>query len=240
MVVASEVDQQQLDYQLVMAGATKHGADIAKIDSLLKSGANPNARLNDYSPPLIFATLYQDWKCADRLLEDPRTDPNVHDSRSGTPLLYAVDNKNYDLAKQLIERGAKVDVFGGRCPSYVRSLIQATGDQELIAMMPNKYDAYRQLLLSSKKEFKKSAWYFKNPNLLIGNRIDCSDDYVKEFLEDLNWSKERLIHIAVKHPTSKDEVGLHWLPKDILKLVIEFVQTPGRLKKINQVENKEG
>jgi ankyrin repeat protein len=152
-LAADAINQNSLDKALVMAGATTSGADINEIDTLLKLGANPNARLEAYASPLIFATLYKDWVCADRLLEDPRTNPNVHDNTYGTPLLYAVVNGNYELAKQLISRGAKVDIKGGRLSTHLRYLIEETQCQELISMMPNEDEYYRKTLLVSKNEF---------------------------------------------------------------------------------------
>jgi hypothetical protein len=229
ILIGSEPDQYWLDYKLVMEAATGEGEiDLDAIDSLLKKGANPNARLENYASPLIFATLYKHWECAQRLLEDPRTDPNVRDSNYGTPLMYVVAKGNYDLAMELIRRGAKVDIIGGRCSDSLREMIKNTQCKELIDMMPDEDRYFKEVLLSLKNKFKNKKQNTKE--LLWNNGILHTHERVQDFFSDLSWDKERLLHIAAKKPTFAADMGLHKLPKGILKLIIEYVQTPGRLK----------
>lgn len=85
--------------------AAKHNCyEAAKF--LLEHGANPNLGFN---PPLIEAIKRKNVKIVHILLEY-KANPNKDDFMSGYTILYtALKNKQYEIAKDLILHGAKLD-----------------------------------------------------------------------------------------------------------------------------------
>lgn len=76
------------------------------INLLLEKGADPN---KDFTSPLRFTILHKDYNSS-KLLLDKGANPNYRDALTDESLLYtALKKKQYDIARLLIESGAKQD-----------------------------------------------------------------------------------------------------------------------------------
>ncbi len=59
--------------------------------------------------PLYFAAAYSDKEAVDILL-NKRANPDVYDDRGSPVLFYSLEMKKYEIAKNLLEHGAQVDI----------------------------------------------------------------------------------------------------------------------------------
>jgi len=87
--------------------------DIKLVNSLLKSGVNPDMRNSNNSTPLHFAVKREMYTLVYRLIR-LKVDVNVRDNQGFTPLLLAYymyedewSEENYNLIKKLLQAGAE-------------------------------------------------------------------------------------------------------------------------------------
>lgn len=74
---------------------------------LLEAGANPN---RDLTSPVRYAILHKDYDCV-KVLLDYGANVNYEDAFLDETLLYtALKKKQYDIARFLLEKGAKIDI----------------------------------------------------------------------------------------------------------------------------------
>jgi ankyrin repeat protein len=139
---ANDTEGWQEQTALMWAAAENHG-DVVR--TLIEAGADPNARSKvlDGMPPLrktapdvgqqgihstfpkggftaLLLAARQNAADAVNALADARVDLDQKDPDGFTAMHYAILNAHYDLAAQLVERGAGVDVTdaSGRTPLY--------------------------------------------------------------------------------------------------------------------------
>lgn len=94
--------------------------DKAKVEALLKSGADPNKRNPSGNTPLL-AAMKCDMEIV-RLLLDDGADPKMRNKSSNqwTPIFFAASYGRDDLISELLRHGAKVNIFDamGKSPLW--------------------------------------------------------------------------------------------------------------------------
>lgn len=78
------------------------------VDSLLKSGWNPNIHVND--DPLLIEAVLDSKIGLVKMLAQAGADLEVRDENNETALIFAVKNSNVEMVKVLIDAGAKVNI----------------------------------------------------------------------------------------------------------------------------------
>lgn len=88
------------------------GADNCDITYLLLNcGANPNAKtFNTGETPLHAALKYRNSSVVNLLLQTNKVNINEIDENDKTPLMYAIAYEQFDVAMELIRRGARVNL----------------------------------------------------------------------------------------------------------------------------------
>ncbi len=112
--------------------------DPAWLGFLLKAGANPNVRDTDGNTPLMLVTVSR-WSEGTQLLIAFRAKVNDQNRLGETALLKAVQNRDSDTAKLLIDAGASPDVSdnsGANPRSLAASDPRATPIARLFAAIP--------------------------------------------------------------------------------------------------------
>lgn len=88
---------------------------------LLNKGADPNGDLTGPTPAPIFLAI--DYECKeiyDALIASNKININVKDPQGNTPLHVAAEKGNLEIVKDLIDRGADIEVEAqGKKPLYV-------------------------------------------------------------------------------------------------------------------------
>jgi ankyrin repeat protein len=87
-----------------LATAALHG-DIAIAKLLLQHGANPNARMDDGQPLLLWCIQHGRYIIADALLSH-QADFHVHDRAGNNAIAYAFEKRQRALVEHLLELGA--------------------------------------------------------------------------------------------------------------------------------------
>lgn len=87
------------------------GENIAAVNFLLKSHADPNTQLKeDGTTSLLWAVENENIEMVKALL-NAGADPNIHDSFTGmTPLMSAADVENVTLTEMLLQHGSDVTI----------------------------------------------------------------------------------------------------------------------------------
>lgn len=85
--------------------------DLARVESLLASGANVNARNDSGATALLMAAAYGSNDIVDRLLA-AGADPDIGSHRGDTPLGSAINSGHTDIAVALLEHGANPEGAG--------------------------------------------------------------------------------------------------------------------------------
>ena len=110
----------QMMQLLISKGADVNAASIDRnYQRHIQAEGRPKSLDSGGLTPLLYAARENCMACVDVLLKN-RVDIDLPDPDGATPLLVAIMNANWDLAKQLIEAGADVnqwDVFG-EAPLY--------------------------------------------------------------------------------------------------------------------------
>lgn len=89
--------------------ACEHG-DAMIVEDFLKAGMNPNTS-NDYGDTVLHIAVNHNHEKVVELLLEAGADPNKQDSYGNTPLLLVcTKNGNSDIARMLIQAGAKGDI----------------------------------------------------------------------------------------------------------------------------------
>jgi ankyrin repeat protein len=149
---------------LMWAAAQNH-ADM--VEFLVRNGAKVNARGEDndwpsqitsepraqYRPtggltPLLFASRAGCRRCVDALIKGG-ADPNLPNPDGMTPLMLAIDNLNFDVARTLLEQGANPHVWDwwGRTALYtVVDMRGRGGDRPVRPGETSSLDIVRMLL----------------------------------------------------------------------------------------------
>lgn len=118
------------DADLVGAAKSNNGAAVR---TLLKGGANVNARSLDGSTALLWAAYYND-EATVKLLLGSGADPNAANSYGETALSLAAQNQNLPIAEALVSAGAKVT---GEKPSGETVLMTAAraGSAPIVSLL---------------------------------------------------------------------------------------------------------
>lgn len=84
--------------------------DLTKVELLLSSGAESNARNDSGATALLMASAYGQRKAAELLLA-AGADPNIASNRGDTPLASAIQYEHSDIAVLLLQHGADPNVY---------------------------------------------------------------------------------------------------------------------------------
>ena len=84
--------------------------DLAKVESLLASGVDVNARNDGGATALLMAAAYGNGDIVNRLLA-AGADPDVGSHRGDSPLASAIQRGRSDIAVALLKHGANPDVY---------------------------------------------------------------------------------------------------------------------------------
>jgi ankyrin repeat protein len=120
-----------------------HDGDAAKVDALIRAGADVNARNRFSSTPLYEAVLEGHTEVMRKLLK-AKADPNVANEGGMTVLMFIARTPNVEAAEALIKAGANVNareptrgqtalIFAAAQsqPGIVRTLMKAGADPEI-------------------------------------------------------------------------------------------------------------
>lgn len=91
------------------------------VGSLLASGFDPNQRDDKGQTGLYLALRGESMAVVKALLASPRIDVDLANEQGETPLMMAALRGNLEMAKTLIERGAKIDKAGWTPLHYAAS-----------------------------------------------------------------------------------------------------------------------
>jgi uncharacterized protein len=97
------------------------GAGVARVELLLKQGANPNARDDRGEPALIFALHSDHPDIAQLLASWPGIDLEEENKQQQTALMVAAYQGRLDLVKRLLDNGAEVSHKGWTALHYAAS-----------------------------------------------------------------------------------------------------------------------
>lgn len=110
--------------QSVMAGDWWNDVKNDRVDSVMQDiaeGQDPNELGSQGHPAIIYAIRVNSPRVYMALAQNPKVDVNVENRYGETPLMYAAIIGNLDLAKALVQRGAKVNRLGWSPLHYAAS-----------------------------------------------------------------------------------------------------------------------
>lgn len=85
---------------------------LGSLNRLLQRGVDPNVGDKDGNSALMIALRGESYQAAERLIAHDATDVNRPNAANETPLMMAALRGRLDLAKQLVSRGAKINLKG--------------------------------------------------------------------------------------------------------------------------------
>jgi hypothetical protein len=80
----------------------------SRMESLLRSGVDPNTTDASGNPGLVFALRIESYEVAAALIESPRLDPDAENPQGETALMLACLRGQQGLAARLVKRGASI------------------------------------------------------------------------------------------------------------------------------------
>ena len=125
-----------LEVSLFLAVDSNNYADVVL---LTLEGADPNCQNEeDGKTPLHIAAIRGDRLMLDYLIEHPYIDINARDDNMTTPIYCAMVNKQYDVVKLLLERGADFKI-GDRHKKTILHLASEQGNKAIVKDLVEKY-----------------------------------------------------------------------------------------------------
>lgn len=80
----------------------------SRMESLLRSGVDPNTTDTSGNPGLVFALRIESYEAAAALIESPKLDPDAANPQGETALMLACLRGQQGLAARLVKRGASI------------------------------------------------------------------------------------------------------------------------------------
>lgn len=172
------------------------------VDLLIKSGIDVTVQDQWKETPLMKACLYESRKECALLLAETKKGLDLVDDEGETALIKAIDNKQFDVAKKLIECGADVNLCKKEayCPLYqacdnnsfelVKLLVENGADVNkksgyanktplFEAMYPDDYEMVKYLLEKGANPNAKDSKYGSTPMFSLNS---CRDSRIPEIM----------------------------------------------------------
>jgi hypothetical protein len=169
---------------------------IQIVDFLIKNKADVNKIYNEEGlTPIGLSTKLNEMEVVEHLMKngaDVNGVQNISNNYKSVPLIYAIENDNYNLTKLLIENGADINL--------------CNGETSPVKLLQNKSSKWKELLKDSNKNIYKK-WkgiYFYRP---YSNDSDSIGNYyinIQPLESEFGFSGNRSFQLSINLQERKD------------------------------------